>query len=130
VSDALAGAGRPDLVGRLTLVVSELATNAVLHASTAFDVDVEVTRDDVVVGVTDAGGGVPVRHVVDVRARQGRGLAIVETLCTSWGVEPHRPGKRVWCRVVDDVSAPTDAAAATVGDDGEAAPRTAPGESA
>lgn len=113
VGDALVAEGRGEYVGPVTLVVSELASNAVLHAGSAFEVDLRVDRD-VHVGVTDTGPGVPRLRTVGVEARNGRGLAIVDAICTSWGVDAGVEGKRVWCSVGGD--APAAAGATAVGE--------------
>lgn len=97
VAEVLAAHERADAVVPLTLVVSELASNAVLHAQTAFEVDVVVDRDRLEVGVTDTGPGAPEPRRVAVDAVDGRGLAIVEAVCTTWGCERRGPAKRVWC---------------------------------
>jgi two-component sensor histidine kinase len=89
-------------VADLGLVASELATNAVQHAGTAFDVRLEVGRGEVLLEVSDSGGGVP-RLSSDTRrdAPRGRGLRIVETLAADWGVRSANPGpgKTVWARL-------------------------------
>jgi anti-sigma regulatory factor (Ser/Thr protein kinase) len=91
----------PD-VELLALMVSELATNAVLHARTAFEIDVWVTPDanghTVLVCVSDEAPRFPVPHDPPTDAGRGRGLLIVESLSSGWGIEarPGRPGKTVW----------------------------------
>ncbi|MFC7304764.1 ATP-binding protein [Streptomyces monticola] len=81
------------------LAVSELATNAVLHAaaSTTITVLVEVASD-LHVAVRDATKQLPVRK--DPRGtdnENGRGLAIVEALCSEWGTTVYSDGtKSVW----------------------------------
>lgn len=96
VADALEGAGLSALNDVVQLVVSELATNAVRHARTSFEVDLDL-GDEVVVGVTDDGPGQPMEHHVTAGARSGRGLAIVASVSGAWGVQPCPQGKRVWC---------------------------------
>ncbi len=81
-------------------MLSELATNAVLHASTPFDVTVSVAPDatHVRVGVSDGSEGYPVPLEPSTDTPHGRGLHIVRTLADAWGIEMHRsrPGKTVW----------------------------------
>ena len=81
-------------------VVSELATNAVLHARTSFTVTVGVDDAGVRVAVTDAAPGRPrlPRHG-DTSATTGRGLRIIAQLSADWGVEVHDAGKTTWCLV-------------------------------
>ncbi|HVF04532.1 MAG TPA: ATP-binding protein [Frankiaceae bacterium] len=77
------------------LLVSELATNVVRHATTPFTVDVN-PGDPVRVVVSDGVG-------VDLQATaaapddtSGRGLLILDSLAHRWGVERTDAGKRVW----------------------------------
>jgi two-component sensor histidine kinase len=85
-------------------MVSELATNAVQHAQTEFEVGIWVTPDadgrSVLVRVTDNAPGSPAPQNPPVDAAHGRGLRIVEALAARWGVEQEEfgPGKTVWFR--------------------------------
>ncbi len=87
----------------LALMLSELATNAVQHADTEFEVDIAVTEHVggrwVRVSVTDEAPGFPTASEPLPDAPHGRGLRIVETLADAWGIEVRRdrPGKTVWC---------------------------------
>jgi anti-sigma regulatory factor (Ser/Thr protein kinase) len=82
------------------LLSSELVTNAVVHAHTA--VELCAARDDdggLRVDVYDRGpsGRVPPRQRnADPAAEGGRGLAIVASLASSWGVDEGGNGKSVW----------------------------------
>jgi PAS domain S-box-containing protein len=84
----------------VVLMLSELATNAVLHAETPFDVTVALGPDgaNVRVEVDDGADRYPVPLEPDVGAPHGRGLHIVGALADAWGIEMHhgRPGKTVW----------------------------------
>lgn len=92
-----------DLVDRAELVVSELATNAIVHARTCgASIRVVVTRigdDRVRVAVTDLDRRplVPVRE--DPYAEGGRGLDLVAALSDGWGCECRHWGKRVWAEL-------------------------------
>jgi serine phosphatase RsbU (regulator of sigma subunit)/anti-sigma regulatory factor (Ser/Thr protein kinase) len=79
------------------LLTSELASNAVLHARSAFDVVVSEARGTVRVAVIDAGPGEPVPERTDDGRDGGHGLWIVSRLSDRWGVD-HLPGgaKSVW----------------------------------
>lgn len=79
----------PDAV----LMVSELATNAIVHACSEFDVTVEKSPVGSRVEVRDFGGGTPHRAEGDEALDSGRGLRIVDLLASTWGVE-NRPGGR------------------------------------
>ena len=81
-------------------VVSELATNAVLHARTPFTVTLDVDDAGVRIAVTDASTSRPrlPRHG-DPFGTTGRGLRIMQQLSADWGVEVHDTGKTTWCLV-------------------------------
>ena len=97
----------------LVLMLSELATNAVQHAATEFEVAVRVSPDcgRVRVEVSDPAAGYPTPQEPVPDAPHGRGLHIVRSLADAWGIEARRdrPGKTVWFSVV----LPTTGAPAT-----------------
>ncbi len=80
--------------------VSELATNAVLHAASTFDVKISYgsPTGSIRVDVTDSGGGSPARKRPGLTDQDGRGLQIVDVVTDRWGVdwEPHLHQKTVW----------------------------------
>ena len=77
-------------------MVSELATNCMLHARSDFSLHLFVDGGCVRVEATDrAPGGLSARQYSST-ATTGRGLRIVESLSTSWGVAPTADGKTVW----------------------------------
>ena len=82
----------------LLLLVSELVTNAVVHARTELEVAVTVTRGDVVVAVHDLDLG---RREQRVGERDGgRGLGLVRTLAADSGMIAHPGGgKSAWFRL-------------------------------
>ncbi len=74
-------------VNTLELLVSELVTNAVLHARSTIVVDVERINDVLRVGVHDSSSDLPVRRELEPTAESGRGLNIVHNLALRWGVD-------------------------------------------
>lgn len=97
VSERLQSHGLNALVGSARLVVSELATNAVIHARTPFTVMLSGTLETVIVSVTDGSGAELAPPKTTVRtAVQGRGLYLVGVCSQEWGVTPTRTGKTVW----------------------------------
>lgn len=94
----LASASHADPLPTLGLLVSELVTNAVLHAGTRCTLRLSVPRHGVVrAEVSDAGHGTPA--VADDNSADGcgNGLLLVASLAACWGVEPASPtGKTVW----------------------------------
>lgn len=95
----------PDVLDTVKLLVSELVTNAVVHARSDVEVGVRLTPRTVRVEVTDhgsplgAGGGALAPGQPDDEATSGRGLFLVEALSSSWGVEPREGGKTMWFEV-------------------------------
>ncbi len=82
----------------LSLVVSELATNAVLHARSTFNVRLEGTGGGhVLLSVQDDGPPIPALVHAGTRSTSGRGLHLVDALSHGWGVRPLMgSGKEVW----------------------------------
>jgi anti-sigma regulatory factor (Ser/Thr protein kinase) len=81
---------------RVELMVSELSTNAIKHARSAFNITVVTTQDRVRVEVNDEGDEQPVRRDPLPTDSGGRGLVIVQALSDEWGVEVHDGDKTVW----------------------------------
>lgn len=102
VSEALttldAVACRDDVVA----LVSELATNAVIHARTDYSIDVRREGDIIRVGVQDHSPVLPRRRAYGVDATTGRGLRLVATMSSSWGVDAVSGGKVVWFEMACD----------------------------
>jgi two-component sensor histidine kinase len=97
-----------DVVDDVQLMVSELTTNVIQHALTGFDVTINRTPGEIMVKVTDYAGGFPVMGSLRPDAPDGRGLQIVDTLSSGWGVEEaSSSGKTVWFSRV--LTKPTEA---------------------
>src|SRR5690606_15265000 len=95
VRDLLSGEGE-QLVSTVELLVSELTTNAVLHAHSAPHIDVKITPRAVRVDVYDTDPTAPVMRTPDLGAAGGRGLMLLDSLATRWDIEPRDDGKVVW----------------------------------
>jgi anti-sigma regulatory factor (Ser/Thr protein kinase) len=100
VRDAISGAP-PEVADAIELMTSELATNSIRHASTAFDVGVDRSARAIRVEVTDDGSGEPTVLSPSPTQTSGRGLRIVEQLSDEWGVMAAggRNAKTVWFSV-------------------------------
>jgi anti-sigma regulatory factor (Ser/Thr protein kinase) len=85
-----------DTVDTAELLTSELATNAILHGRTGFDIVVSEGGRTVHVGVSDLNGRMPVLLSPGESDVHGRGLLIVDRLSERWGTRNDRPGKTVW----------------------------------
>jgi putative methionine-R-sulfoxide reductase with GAF domain len=83
----------------LTLLVSELVTNACVHGAEPIRVRLDVDRGRVRVEVEDGSPMMPEVQRPDGRSTIGRGLVIVESLSRAWGAERVGTGKVVWAEV-------------------------------
>ena len=90
-----------DVRDAAVLMVSELATNAIVHAGSGFEVGIERTATCLRVEVTDIGAGEPKLQSPPSSEPHGRGLRIVQELADQWGMDhgASRPGKTVWYEV-------------------------------
>jgi anti-sigma regulatory factor (Ser/Thr protein kinase) len=83
---------------QIALMVSELATNSLVHAVTGFEIRIDRSDARIRVEVTDLGGGQPTLRSPGSHEPHGRGLQIVKALSDSWGSSQmsERVGKTVW----------------------------------
>ncbi len=90
-----------DIADAITVMTSELATNSIRHAETAFEVGIDCSPAAIRVEVTDGGDGEPVVREPEPTAPSGRGLYIVEQLSDDWGIRatPDGDTKTVWFTV-------------------------------
>ena len=92
-------ADRDDLAETAVLLVSEVVTNALLHAGTDIDVAARLDDKGLRVEIGDGSPHLPSRRRYGAAAGTGRGLLMLESLVDDWGVIRHRTGKTVWFRV-------------------------------
>ena len=98
----------PDAIEKARVVMSELASNAVLHAQTPFQVRCKIDGD-AIIEVTDwQPGSVPLVADSDPAREGGLGLRLVEAIASEWGIRARPEFKVVWCRLPapDSVSPP------------------------
>jgi anti-sigma regulatory factor (Ser/Thr protein kinase) len=82
-----------------SLLVTELATNAVVHAHGGFEVQVAVGDSSIRVQVHDHDPRLP-EHVAPEPGRIGGwGIHLVDRLAAAWGVDPNGVGKCVWFEI-------------------------------
>jgi PAS domain S-box-containing protein len=99
VAEALAGID-PSILDTVELLTSELVTNAVLHAGTDLEVRAWAAGGRVHVSVVDGRAGRRLtRRPADPEAATGRGLQLVETLASAYGVDDAETGKTVWFEI-------------------------------
>jgi hypothetical protein len=96
VIDTLVKWGDRTLVDDAALVVTELATNAVMHADSDFTVAISSSPTAVRISVGDASSTAPRIRDASLIASSGRGLGMVASLVSHWGDEPFGVGKVVW----------------------------------
>jgi len=78
-------------------ILSELATNAVIHAGTDFTVTLDLLDGALRLQVRDGSRRVPRQRRYGLGATTGRGLGLVGALASEWGVQQDGSGKTVWC---------------------------------
>jgi serine/threonine-protein kinase RsbW len=105
VADALQGADS-NALDAAVLMVSELATNAVVHTTSPFTIGIDRSDHEVRVSVTDQGVGTPrLRHAGSTDT-DGRGLGIVAACALEWGVDQRPESKTVWFTVPTGAQTP------------------------
>jgi DNA-binding NarL/FixJ family response regulator len=87
------------LVDIVTLLVSELVGNAVVHAVSDVELWIRLLADRLRVDVIDRSTVVPHRRSAGADDQTGRGSVLVERLATSWGITGRPDGKSVWFEV-------------------------------
>ncbi len=81
----------------VVLLVSELVTNALLHARTDMTVSMARGADStILLEVTDGSPALPAQRRYSEYAGTGRGLNMVATMSARWGVRAEGRGKTVW----------------------------------
>jgi PAS domain S-box-containing protein len=88
-----------DLVHTGTVLVNELATNALVHGKGRVELRLRLTRDRLVLEVEDAGHHMPRRRRARDDDEGGRGLHLVAALSDRWGARLTESGKVVWAEV-------------------------------
>jgi GAF domain-containing protein/anti-sigma regulatory factor (Ser/Thr protein kinase) len=96
VAEALNGRAPEAVIRTAELVVTELATNAVMHVGPPVVVSVSVTPQVVRVEVADPSRMAPIQAFPGDEAMTGRGLGLVGALSKQWGVTLQPDGKIVW----------------------------------
>jgi anti-sigma regulatory factor (Ser/Thr protein kinase) len=98
VADHLRDVVGTEVADVAVLLTSELVTNVIVHAGTPMRLDVDFDQADhaVRVAIADDAPRSPVRRRAGEGRMTGRGMHLVETLSSDWGVEPCGLGKTVW----------------------------------
>ena len=85
-----------------SLIVTELAANAVLHAASPYDVRLSQAEGVVRIEVADGDRGTPEPQPFSAVAESGRGIVLVSALSASWGIEDRPQGKVTWAELRPD----------------------------
>ncbi len=99
---ALTDLKRPELIESACISVSEVTTNALLHADQPVTLRLRGTVEHPRIEVRDASLQPPALPSLDAPTDDellltfGRGLSIVARVCTAWGVDIDESGKVVW----------------------------------
>jgi PAS domain S-box-containing protein len=97
-----------ELRDTVELLVSEVVTNALVHAGT--DIEVACTGQSGVirVAVSDGSRHTPSPRAYGPHAGTGRGLRLLEELADEWGVDRSASGKTVWFSVGNPAARPPE----------------------
>jgi len=101
IRELLTTTGRDSLVDDCVLLVSEVVTNALLHAGTEIELRAALVRTGVRVEVGDGSPHLPAPRNYAATAGTGRGLAMLESMVDDWGVTRRANGKSVWFLISD-----------------------------
>lgn len=108
VVDVLDVVGRRDLADAASLLVSELVTNAIVHARTSIELDVRAGAGGLRVAVSDGSQALPTQRHYGRSATTGRGLGLLEMMSDRYGTDLDDGfGKTVWFELGSAVSAAT-----------------------
>jgi DNA-binding NarL/FixJ family response regulator len=92
------------LVDDIELLVSELVTNAVIHAHADPRLEIHLVKDSVRVEIHDDDPSPPILRSASENEKRpgGRGLQLVDRLSTRWGSDRTDTGKLVWFEIERD----------------------------
>ena len=100
-TDALHHLGADEAADRAELLVSELATNAILHAGSGMRLTVWRYDHRLRIEVRDDDPTRPHPVTPDPLTPGGRGMLLVDALAVEWGVNGNVRGKTVWFEIED-----------------------------
>ena len=117
--DALAAWSLSRLEETAVLLVSELVTNAVRHATDVGTVTLELTSEGtwLRIDVQDADARWPQPRTPDDCDESGFGFVLVDALASKWGVRQTAAGKAVWAELHASASANASATTSTATDE-------------
>ena len=99
LADVLDRWGCGELNDSAALLVSELVTNAIVHAHSSVELAVHLRPERVRVEVIDTAREHVRRRDAKDDEQSGRGMALIEALAVAWGIDSLLSGKSVWFEV-------------------------------
>lgn len=99
--EALRECGNEDALDAAQLAISEIVTNALVHAGTDMRLRILVADQSLRVELTDGSPRMPAQRAFGPGASTGRGLLLVEELVSRWGAHAVPDGKVVWFEITD-----------------------------
>ena len=101
---ALEGNETEETLDAAQLAISEIVTNALVHAGTAMRLRILVADRSLRVELTDGSPRLPSQRDFGTTAPTGRGLLLVDELVSRWGAHPLPDGKIVWFEISDEAT--------------------------
>jgi len=80
----------------VSLLVSELVSNVVLHAHTPLEVSLRTSGAHIRVTVADESSTIPAMKQYAPDSVTGRGLTMIDSAAERWGIDENGDGKAVW----------------------------------
>ena len=99
VAQTLARFGSANRGIEAEIVVSELVSNAVIHAQTDLTVTLALSAGAIRIEVRDQNRAPPSARSPSALSISGRGLPLIAALASSWGVNQFGDGKVVWAQI-------------------------------
>ncbi len=99
VRRAMAAMDNDGAVDAAQLAVSEIVTNALVHAAPPYRLRVLLADQGLRVELRDGSSRLPLTRAFGNAAPTGRGLRLVESLVSRWGAHPAPHGKVVWFEI-------------------------------
>jgi anti-sigma regulatory factor (Ser/Thr protein kinase) len=104
--DALPGEASEEAVDAAALALSEIVTNALVHAGTPMRLRVILAPSAVRVELADGSVHLPLPRDYSRAAGTGRGLHMVTEVVDQWGAHHDEDGKVVWFEIADPPAEP------------------------
>lgn len=97
--EVLKAVSADELLEAAEVAISEVVTNAVVHAGTEIEVRIRAAERALRVEVDDRSSRLPVLRTWSTTAGTGRGLHIIGESTDRWAVDPAPHGKTVWFEI-------------------------------